>query len=59
MFGECPADKVKKPKCTKTEEQFDAEWRDKFGEEGARVIRETVDRNMPDYLYMKKWAMRV
>ncbi|KAL2220905.1 P-loop containing nucleoside triphosphate hydrolase protein [Thermoascus aurantiacus ATCC 26904] len=48
-----------RPKCTKTEEQFDAEWRDKFGEEGARVIRETVDRNMPDYLYMKKWAMRV
>ncbi|KAL1963660.1 hypothetical protein VTN77DRAFT_7981 [Rasamsonia byssochlamydoides] len=46
-------------KSFKSEEEFDAEWREKYGEKGARIIRETVNRNMPDYLYMKQYAMKV
>ncbi|KAN0070811.1 P-loop containing nucleoside triphosphate hydrolase protein [Elaphomyces granulatus] len=42
-----------------SEAEFDADWRAKYGEEGARIIRETVDRNMPDYMYMKRYAMKV
>lgn len=47
----------KKPQ--KTEAEFDAEWREKFGPKGAKIIRETVDQNMEDYLYMKKYAITV
>lgn len=43
----------------KSEEEFDAEWRAKYGEKGARIIRETVNRNMPDYLYLKQFALKV
>lgn len=43
----------------KSEEEFDAEWRQKYGAKGARIIRETVDRNMADYLYMKQFALKV
>ncbi|OJJ45571.1 hypothetical protein ASPZODRAFT_68404 [Penicilliopsis zonata CBS 506.65] len=43
----------------KTEEEFDAEWRKKYGDKGAALIRKTVDENMADYLYLKQFAMRV
>lgn len=46
-------------KSFKSEEEFDAEWREKFGEKGAKIIRETVDRNMADYHYMKQFALKV
>ncbi|KAH8698893.1 hypothetical protein BGW36DRAFT_152123 [Talaromyces proteolyticus] len=46
-------------KAFKSEEEFDAEWRAKYGEKGARIIRETVDRNMADYHYMKQFALKV
>ena len=41
----------------KSEEQFDEEWRGKFGEEGARAIREVVDANMKHYEYLRRFAM--
>lgn len=43
----------------KTEAQFDAEWRERYGDEAAALIRKTVDANMADYLYMKQFAMKV
>ncbi|EED22166.1 conserved hypothetical protein [Talaromyces stipitatus ATCC 10500] len=46
-------------KSFKSEEEFDAEWREKFGEKGAKIIRETVNRNMADYHYMKHFALKV
>jgi len=46
-------------KTPKTDEQLYAEWAEKFGEEGAKVIKETVDANIPDYEYMKKFAIKV
>lgn len=45
----------KKPK---TEEQWDAEWVERYGEEAAKTIRETVDRNMEDYLYMRQFVLK-
>ncbi|KAK4039218.1 hypothetical protein C8A01DRAFT_47296 [Parachaetomium inaequale] len=46
-------------KKTPTEEEEDAEWRNKYGEEGQRVIRACVDANVADYEYLKSFAMRV
>ncbi|RMZ78419.1 hypothetical protein DV738_g3930, partial [Chaetothyriales sp. CBS 135597] len=46
-------------KAAKTEEQWDAEWKQTFGEQAARVIRKTVDANMADYLYLKQFALQV
>ncbi|KAE8357587.1 hypothetical protein BDV27DRAFT_139093 [Aspergillus caelatus] len=43
----------------KTEEEFDAEWRKKYGPEAAALIRKSVDENMADYLYLKQFAMKV
>ncbi|KAJ5819141.1 hypothetical protein N7474_004732 [Penicillium riverlandense] len=47
------------PHALKSEEQFDAEWREKYGEKAARLIRKTVDDNMADYLYLKQFAVKV
>ena len=43
----------------KTDEQLFVEWTDKFGEKGARIIKDTVDANVADYEYMKQFALRV
>lgn len=45
-------------KAPKTEAQFDEEWREKYGEEGAKIIRSAVDKCMPDYLYLKKFTIK-
>ncbi|GAB1320122.1 hypothetical protein MFIFM68171_10332 [Madurella fahalii] len=46
-------------KKTLTREQEDEEWRQKFGEEGQRVIRACVDANEADYEYLKGFAIKV
>ena len=46
-------------RIAKTEEQWDAEWKEKYGAEAARVIRKTVDENMEDYLYLKQFVMKI
>jgi len=43
-------------KAAKTEEQWDNEWREKYGEDAAKMIRKTVDENMADYLYLKQFV---
>ncbi|KAG9232523.1 P-loop containing nucleoside triphosphate hydrolase protein [Amylocarpus encephaloides] len=43
----------------KTVEIEDKEWREKYGDEGAKVIRETVTANIPDYEYLKSFAIKV
>jgi len=48
-----------KKKKTKTVETENAEWSKKYGPEGAKVIRETVDKNIPDYEYLKSFAIKV
>ena len=35
------------------------EWTDKYGEEAAKIIRQTVDENVADYEYLKSFAVKV
>ena len=42
----------------KSEVEWDVEWKENYGEEAAKVIRETVDNNMEHYRYMKQFAMK-
>jgi len=44
-------------KVAKTEAQWDTEWKEKYGEKAAKVIRETVDHNMADYLYLRQFVL--
>ncbi|KAI9862636.1 MAG: hypothetical protein M1824_001186 [Vezdaea acicularis] len=46
-------------KKERSREEEDAEWRQKYGEKGAKIIRETVDANVEDYLYLKQFALKV
>lgn len=42
-----------------TVEQENEEWRQKFGEESQKAIRECVDANIPHYDYLKSFAIKV
>ncbi|KAL8783426.1 MAG: hypothetical protein Q9213_004626 [Squamulea squamosa] len=46
-------------KKVKSVEEENAEWVEKYGEKGAKVIRETVDANIEDYEYLKQFAVQV
>ncbi|MCJ1439183.1 hypothetical protein MMC27_008574 [Xylographa pallens] len=48
-----------KKKKVKSKHEEDAEWHKTFGEEAAKIIRETVDANISDYEYLKQFAMKV
>ena len=50
---------VRKKKKVKSVEEEDQEWRAKYGEKGAKVIRETVEANVKDYEYLKQFALKV
>ncbi|KAF4550672.1 Hypothetical protein D9617_16g014600 [Elsinoe fawcettii] len=41
-----------------TPEQDFEEWTKKYGEEAAKVIRDTVERCLPDYEYLKQFAIK-
>ncbi|KAI4228879.1 MAG: hypothetical protein L6R36_001297 [Xanthoria steineri] len=43
----------------KSADEQDREWRDRFGIDGAKVIRETVDANVEHYLYLRQFALRI
>lgn len=44
---------------TKTEEQEDEEWTQKFGVEAAKVIRQTVNDNIEHYEYLKQFKLKI
>jgi len=46
-------------KTPKSDEQLFKEWTEKFGEEAAKVIRDTVAENVGHYDYLKQFAMKV
>ncbi|KAJ2906689.1 hypothetical protein MKZ38_000425 [Zalerion maritima] len=48
-----------KAQQTPTPEAENEEWQAKYGEEAAKVIRDTVDANVADYEYLKKFALKV
>ena len=57
-FGQAGTNRRQK-KAPKSEEQWDREWKEKYGQEAAEVIRQTVNDNMADYLYLKQFAIKV
>ncbi|PBP22759.1 hypothetical protein BUE80_DR006388 [Diplocarpon rosae] len=57
--GQNDANVGSKKKKTRTGATEDQEWRERYGEEGARVIRECVQANLPDYEYLKSFALKV
>ncbi|MCJ1283070.1 hypothetical protein MMC26_002397 [Xylographa opegraphella] len=65
VFKTCSLEKPRtdlscgKKKKVKSTHEEDAEWREKFGEDAANMIRETVDANIRDYEYLKQFAMKV
>ncbi|KAH6654190.1 P-loop containing nucleoside triphosphate hydrolase protein [Truncatella angustata] len=42
-----------------SEETEDEQWREKYGEEGAKEIRACVNENVPHYEYLKQFAIKV
>ena len=48
---------ARKKKTVKCDEEEDCEWLDRFGAEGAKVIRQTVNANIEDYEYLKQFAL--
>jgi hypothetical protein len=57
-FGKDWADYFQK-KAPKSDEQFLAEWTEKFGEKGAKQIRDTVAECVEDYEYLKQFAIKL
>ncbi|KAI1330508.1 hypothetical protein F5Y16DRAFT_19357 [Xylariaceae sp. FL0255] len=43
---------------TVTEESENEEWRQKYGNEGQKIIRACVDENIPHYEHMKAYALK-
>lgn len=50
---------MKQKKAEKTDEEYYAEWVEKYGEEGAKVIQKAVDDNVADYEHMKQFAIKL
>lgn len=50
---------ITQKKAQTTDEQDDASWKKKYGEESAKIIRETVDENIEHYEYLKQFAIKV
>jgi hypothetical protein len=46
-------------KAVKSDEQLFAEWTEKYGEEGAKTIRDTVAANVEHYDYLKQFAIKL
>ena len=50
---------ITQKKAQTTDEQDDTSWKKKYGEESAKIIRETVDENIEHYEYLKQFAIKV
>ncbi|KAL9100832.1 MAG: hypothetical protein Q9163_003843 [Psora crenata] len=57
-IGSCDLKPRLNKKKVKTKEEEDAEWTEKFGARGAKMIRETVDANVEDYEYLRRFALK-
>ncbi|OQN97640.1 hypothetical protein B0A48_16504 [Cryoendolithus antarcticus] len=45
-------------KAPKSDEQLFADWKEKYGQKGAEIIRDTVAENVADYEYLKGFAIK-
>ena len=46
-------------KAPKSDEELLLEWTKKYREEGAKLIKKTVDENVEHYEYLKQFAIKV
>ncbi|KAF2203466.1 hypothetical protein GQ43DRAFT_447392 [Delitschia confertaspora ATCC 74209] len=46
-------------KAPKSDEELFKEWSEKYGEDGAQIIADTVKANIADYEYLKQFAIKV
>jgi hypothetical protein len=46
-------------KTPKSDEELLEEWKEKYGEKGAEIIRQTVVENVEHYEYLKQFAVKV
>jgi hypothetical protein len=46
-------------KVPKSDEELFKEWTEKYGEEGAKLIQETVKENVKHYEYLKQFAIKI
>ena len=46
-------------KTPKSDDQLHAEWTEKYGQEAADMIRQTVKDNVETYEYLKQYAIKV
>jgi DNA repair and recombination protein RAD54B len=49
----------KQKKEPKSDDQLFAEWKEKYGEEGAKQIQDTVAANVEHYEYLKQFAIKL
>ena len=45
-------------KAPKSDDELFAEWKEKYGEKAANVIKDTVAANVADYEHMKQYAIK-
>lgn len=55
----CTPANYEQKKTPKSDEQLFTEWTEKYGEEAAKVIRDTVTANVEHYEYLKQFAIKV
>ena len=58
-FGATVLSVSRQKKAEKSDKQLYQEWVEKYGEEGAKVIKQTVEDNVADYEYLKQFAVKV
>ncbi len=46
-------------KKQKTDDQYYTEWVEKYGTHGAEIILKSVEENLADYEYLKRFAITV
>ena len=55
----CEMTDTEQAKKVKSDADYFTEWTEKYGEEGAKLIRDTVKANVEDYEYLKQFAIKV
>jgi DNA repair and recombination protein RAD54B len=50
---------VLQKKAPKTDAQLVQEWTEKYGQEGAKLIMQTVHDNVEHYEYLKQFAIKI
>ena len=58
-FNTAAANEATQVSDRRTDEECFAGWVDKYGKEGANIIKQTVESNVADYEYLKRYAIKI